>query len=212
MEEGRAAVTSSAAIGPRRMGNLMFSRDEQAAMVASIDDLLAEYWGSGQPLSAAAEALGFTRSAVAGRISRARKRGDERFPKRAFGPRKRIPKPAAARPRQKPKPIVAAASPTRLRNLPPAVSSPGAAVHLPEAPPLCEGGLLLVELRPGQCKFAVNDSTGLSEPHRFCSAAAARSGASCCSRHEAMMKGSRFSPSPSSSSPFRAPAPRRGGA
>lgn len=45
----------------------------------SLDDQIAQAWIAGSTLSQAAETIGLTRSAVAGRVARARRRGNSRF-------------------------------------------------------------------------------------------------------------------------------------
>jgi hypothetical protein len=76
-------------------------RDEERPKPAAVtfDDQLAELWAAGATLSDIGLKLGGSRSVVAGRIARARARGDLRFalrpttPKRERGPKLRIVKP-----------------------------------------------------------------------------------------------------------------------
>ena len=65
------------------MGHLMFSLMTDAALFT------AELWAAGAPLSDMGLKLGESRSVIAGRIARARARGDGRF-----GPRPPKPRPA----------------------------------------------------------------------------------------------------------------------
>ena len=52
-------------------------------------DAIAALWAQEPhlPLSAIADELGLTRGSIAGRVARARRKGDLRFPARPIGPR-----------------------------------------------------------------------------------------------------------------------------
>ena len=134
-------------------------RDEERPNPAAVtfDDQLAELWAAGATMSDIGLKLGGSRSLVAGRIARARARGDLRFalrpatPKKERGPKLLIVKPAVA------KPVGPAAFAERK-------------------------GKPLVTLKPGQCRYPLND------PERggkflFCGEPIAKSGANYCSRH-----------------------------
>jgi GcrA cell cycle regulator len=189
----------------------------------TVDDqlaVIARLWSAGLPLSQIASELGeATRSAIAGKVARARRKGDDRFPTRPFGPRPaagRISRPATTHPRQRPKSVVAAASPS-------CFTSPGKTpaagprelltlVTLPLRPapaiapaPVEQAGRLLINLDSTDCRWPVGAAS--DGRHLFCGRPQAPGRPycpQCCAR---------LSPSPASpSSPFRAPVLRRGGA
>jgi hypothetical protein len=85
---------------PRHLGGVVWIkplqwRDEERPKPAAVtfDDQLAELWAAGATLSDIGRKLGGSRSLVAGRIARARARGDLRFGLRPKTPKKeRAPK------------------------------------------------------------------------------------------------------------------------
>jgi hypothetical protein len=134
-------------------------RDEERPKPAAVtfDDQLAELWAAGATLSEIGLKLGGSRSLVAGRIARARARRDLRFALRPATPKKeRGPK---------------------LLIVKPAVAKPVGPAAFAE-----RKGKPLVTLKPGQCRYPLND------PERggkflFCGEPIAKSGANYCSRH-----------------------------
>jgi GcrA cell cycle regulator len=162
----------------------------------SLDDQLsaiAQLWSAGLPLSEIAHELGeATRSAVAGKIQRARRKGDPRFQPRSPKPKLRVrgakvPSDLgeAVRPAP-PRPIIAAA---------PAIASA----------PVERAARLLIDLDWTDCRWPVGEAP--DGRHLFCGRPQAP-GRPYCARCCARLKPSPASPS----SPFRAPVLRRGGA
>ena len=101
--------------------------DRPKPEAVTFDDQLAELWAAGATLSDIGLKLGGSRSLVAGRIARARARGDLRF---------------ALRPK----------TPKRERALKPLIVKPvGPAVFVERK------GKPLVALKPGQCHYPLND-------------------------------------------------------
>ena len=142
------------------------------------DDQLAELWSSGASLTDIGVKLGKSRSVIAGRIARARARGDLRFAPRP-------PKPKAA---------------PQIRRLKPAGEEVGNRRRVPDAP--APQPATLVELQAGRCKFPVSDPPpGHGVEMLFCAAPVAQFGANYCELHELV---ARVSSSASSFSP-RAP-------
>ena len=137
-------------------------RDEERLKPAAVtfDDQLAELWAAGATMSDIGLKLGGSRSLVAGRIARARARGDLRFalrpptPKKERAPERQIVKPAVV------KPVGAAAFVERK-------------------------GKPLVTLKPGQCHYPLNDPERGGK-FLFCGEPIAKSGANYCSRHTAI--------------------------
>ena len=177
-----------------------------------IDDDIAELWRQEPPLplSAIAHELGLTRGSIAGRVARARRNGDERFPTRPRPTAERISKPAAVRPRQKPEPIVAVCFPNGGKSPRPvvAVASPTRfrSATKPQGDPALRAvePLPLTSLQADQCRWPIN------APERggaflFCAAPAS---GNYCARHAAMAHSS-VSATSSWLSP-RAPASTRG--
>ena len=155
-------------------------RDEERPKPAPVtfDDQLAELWAAGATLSDIGFKLGGSRSLVAGRIARARARGDLRFalrprtPKKERAPKELIVKPAVVKP-----------------------VGPAAFVERKGKP--------LVALKPGQCHYPLNDPERGGE-FLFCAEPIAKSGANYCSRHTEIAvraSASAFSPSPRAPSP-----------
>jgi len=157
-------------------------RDEERPKPAAVtfDDQLAELWAAGATLSDIGLKLGGSRSVVAGRIARARARGDLRFSPRSPGPKKAREQKMKARIVKPPGLFVGA----RRRE-----SAPQLAAAKPST---------LVDLRPGQCHYPVNDPERGGE-FLFCAAPVARPGANYC-RHHAEIA-ARVSSSPSAFSP-----------
>jgi hypothetical protein len=110
-------------------------------------DRMAELWADNKPLSGIADELGVSRSLVAGHVSRARSRGDDRFK----------PRPPTLKPRPAPRP-----APTTVR--------------------LERGPLPLWDLRPGQCRFPVNDPPRGGK-FLFCAESVSQAGANYCTSH-----------------------------
>ena len=112
-------------------------RDEERPKPAAVtfDDQLAELWAAGATLSDIGLKLGGSRSLIAGRIARARARGDLRFalrpttPKKERGPKLLIVKPVG----------------------------PAAFVERKGKP--------LAALKPGQCHYPLNDPERGGEFH-----------------------------------------------
>ena len=151
-------------------------RDEERPKPAAVtfDDQLAELWAAGATLSDIGLKLGGSRSLVAGRIARARARGDLRF---ALRP----PRPKRER------------GPSKLLIVKPV--GPAAFVERKGKP--------LAALKPGQCHYPLNDPERGSE-FLFCADPIAKSGANYCSRHTEIAvraSASAFSPSPRAPSP-----------
>jgi len=117
-------------------------------------DAVATLWAENRPLSEIAEAVGVSRSVVAGAIHRARRNGDRRFPSRPNP----TPKPSASKDRKvKPSAPVAEASVKPVR---------------------------FVDLRPGRCHWPINDAPrGQTNLFLFCGASVATRGESYCPRH-----------------------------
>jgi hypothetical protein len=140
-------------------------RDEAAL------DRMADMWALSLSLRVIASELGVSRSIIAGKIGRARDRGDARFPPRTPG------------------------------NQHSHNTEPGApaAKSAPEAPEVAErrpGGSLtapscrprrLVELRPGQCRFPINSPDRGGE-FLFCSAPVTRFGENYCADHAVLVR------------------------
>jgi hypothetical protein len=134
-------------------------RDEERPKPAAVtvDDQLAELWAAGATLSDIGLKLGGSRSFIAGRIARARARGDLRFALRPPTPKKeRAPKPLIVKP---------------------AVVKPVGTAAFVE-----RKGKPLVALKPGQCHYPLNDPERGGE-FLFCAEPIAKSGANYCSRH-----------------------------
>ena len=147
-----------------------------------LDDQLAELWAAGASLTDIGVKLGEFRSGIAGRIARARARGDSRFAPRPVAPRKvRVIKP------------------------------PGESVgnrHRQVAAEPAPRPVTLVELRPGRCKFPVSDPPlGHGSGMLFCAAPVTQLSANYCSRHAEIA--TRVSSSPSLPFSPRAPSPPR---
>ena len=147
-------------------------RDEERPKPAAVtfDDQLAELWAAGATLSDIGLKLGGSRSLVAGRIARARARGDLRFALRPPTPKKE----------RAPKPLI----------VEPAVVRPVGPVAFVE-----RKGKRLVALKRGQCHYPLNDPERGGE-FLFCAEPTAKSGANYCSRHTEIAV--RVSASPSS--------------
>jgi hypothetical protein len=140
-------------------------RDERPKPAAvTFDDQLAELWAAGATLSDIGLKLGGSRSVVAGKIARARARGDLRFSPRPPGPKKARVQKMKARIVKPPGLFVGA----RRRES----ASQLAAAKLST----------LVDLRPGQCHYPVNDPERGGE-FLFCAAPVARPGAKYCRHH-----------------------------
>ncbi|HZZ25402.1 MAG TPA: hypothetical protein VFE60_23895 [Roseiarcus sp.] len=109
-------------------------RDEERPKPAAVtfDDQLAELWAAGATLSDIGRKLGGSRSLVAGRIARARARGDLRFVLRLPTPKKE----------RAPKPLTTGLTTSGL-------TSPAAFVERKGKP--------LVALKPDQCHYPLND-------------------------------------------------------
>jgi hypothetical protein len=134
-------------------------RDEERPKPAPVtsDDQLAVLWAAGATLSDIGLKLGGSRSLIAGRIARARARGDLRFVLRPRAPKKdRAPK---------------------LLIVKPAVLNPVGTAAFVE-----RKGKPLVALKRGQCHYPINDPERGGEFH-FCGEPIAKSGANYCSRH-----------------------------
>ena len=134
-------------------------RDEERPKPAAVtfDNQLAELWAAGATLSDIGLKLGGSRSVVAGRIARARARGDLRFALRPKTPkRERAPKPLIAKP--------AVVKPV----------GPSAFVERKGKP--------LAALKPGRCHYPLNDAERGGE-FLFCGEPIVKSGANYCSRH-----------------------------
>jgi hypothetical protein len=133
------------------------------AELAGLLDALAKRWSAGSPTSAIGEALGLTAGQVAGLISRARVRGDDRFAVRQLATR---PRPAVR---------------LRVRR----VKSSGLAVGnaRPRPPIVAQGPKPLSELTAGECHFPINDAApGEARHFLFCGKATA-AGAIYCGEH-----------------------------
>ena len=131
-------------------------------------DAVATMWAENRPLSEIAEAIGVSRSAIAGRIDRARRAGDARFAPR---PAKLKPEPAA-----------------KARQVKPVAEAVGNASPLKPAKPaepVRKDGFLLVEMHHRQCRYAINSAAN-GELHRFCGAVSAP-GSAYCEKHRAML-------------------------
>jgi hypothetical protein len=122
-------------------------------------------WAENRPLSEIAEAIGVSRSAIAGRIDRARRAGDARFAPR---PAKLKPQPAA-----------------KARQVKPVAEAVGNARPAKPVWPVRENGYLLIEMDSWQCRFAVNNSVSKGELHRFCGAPTTP--AAYCKEHKAAL-------------------------
>ena len=155
-------------------------RDEERPKPAAgtFDDQLAELWAAGATLSDVGLKLGGSRSLVAGRIAKARARGDLRFALRPPTPKKK----------RAPKPLI----------VKPAVVKPVGPAAFVE-----RKGKPLAALKPGQCRYPLNDPERGGE-FLFCAEPIAKSGANYCSRHTEItlrVSASAFSPSPRAPSP-----------
>jgi hypothetical protein len=163
-----------------------------------IDDQLAELWAAGATFTDMGLKLGVSRSIVAGRIDRARKSGDPRFAPRPRSPgqtraerleldrvrksrrRAGLP-PPAARPRVDVVPVVAkpVVTPSVVKEL-----SPRPALE-PATP------VMLTELLPGCCKFAMNNPPpGRAVEMLFCAEPVEKPGGNWCAQHAAVVRGS----------------------
>ena len=129
-------------------------------------DAVATMWAENRPLSEIAEAIGVSRSAIAGRIDRARRAGDARFAPR---PAKLKPEPAA-----------------KARQVKPVAEVVGKARPANPVWPVRENGYLLIEMDSRQCRFAVNSSASKGELHRFCGAPTPP-GSAYCREHKAAL-------------------------
>jgi hypothetical protein len=130
-------------------------------------DRIAELWSEARALSEIGAELGVSRSTIAGKIARARRRGDDRFGARSPSPG---PKP---RPRLKPRP--------KVREVRPGAPGVGNRRALPPVPPLA--AVSLAALLPGQCKWPVNDRPpGRMIEIEFCARPAAP-GSPYCEEH-----------------------------
>ena len=192
-EHDAGAIAAARIRGGAGASGVARSATASSAGEAAMIDAIATLWAQEPqlPLSAIADELGLTRGSIAGRIARGRRKGDHRFPAR--GPRKRIPKPAAARPRQKPKAVAAAAS-----------LMFGSASEPPGRPtPRAVGPPPLTSLRADQCRWPIN----APEPHDvFLFCAAPTTGGNYCAKHAALARSSASASSPRAPSPAgRAP-------
>ena len=163
-------------------------RDEERPKPAAVtfDDQLAELWAAGATLSDIGLKLGGSRSLVAGRIARARARGDLRFALRPPTPKKeRVPK---------------------LLIVKPAVVKPVGPAAFVE-----RKGKPLVALKPGQCHYPLNDPERGGE-FLFCAEPIAKSGANYCSRHTEIAVRASTSPFGGGSAATRTPIVDRAGA
>jgi hypothetical protein len=124
-------------------------------------DAVATLWAGNRSLSEIAEAVGVSRSQIAGAVWRARKAGDTRF----------APRPSAP----KPKPTVKA------RDIKPVAEA------LPASPAKHTEPVRFVDLRPGRCRWPINDAPR-GEMHLllYCGQPVATRGGNYCSRHAAL--------------------------
>ena len=126
-------------------------------------DIIAQLWATGASLTDIGVRLGESRSVIAGRIARARARGDARFAPRPAAPRKvRVIKP------------------------------PGESVgnrHRQVAAEPAPRPATLADLRPGRCRFPVSDPPpGHGVEMLFCAAPVAQLGANYCELQEAVAR------------------------
>ena len=145
-------------------------------------EVIAKLWAEGRSLSAIADELRFSRGVLAGRIHRARKGGDPRFPSRPAPLKKAV----VARPRS--------------RGKHPTVTPP---------PPGCEppmGRKLVVDLPADGCRYPSREAD--DGRHLFCGRPRARGRPYCRWCDEKLAKRQPFADSSVSSSP-RAPGPPR---
>jgi hypothetical protein len=160
-------------------------------MRMSLDEL-AERWASGASATEIARAAGLTRGMVLGQVHRRRKAGDSRFGTRPRAERLELDRvrksrrraglpPPAARPRVDvvlvvAKPVV---TPSVVKEL-----SPRPALE-PATP------VMLTELLPGCCKFAMNNPPpGRAVEMLFCAAPVEKPGGNWCAQHAAVVRGS----------------------
>src|SRR5271165_2424964 len=113
---------------------------------AALLNRISRLWLEGQTQAAIARQLDTVPSAIAGIVARARQRGDDRFVRRSPGARPRESKPKMRRV----KPAEMAVGNRR-------PAAPVAVVRELDTPARRDGGLLLIDLRPAQCRFPVND-------------------------------------------------------
>jgi hypothetical protein len=134
-------------------------------------DELAERWASGASATEIARAAGLTRGMVLGQVHRRRKAGDSRF-----SPRPRSPGRTRAERLEVAKPVV---TPSVVKEL-----SPRPALE-PATP------VMLTELLPGCCKFAMNNPPpGRAVEMLFCAAPVEKPGGNWCAQHAAVVRGS----------------------
>jgi hypothetical protein len=146
-------------------------RPREAEDLANLLDEIAGRWAEGLTLGQIGEDLELSREAIAGLIARARAHADDRF----------RPRPTAPKPKPEP--------PAKSRVLSPVGETIG---DLRASPPPSEPPrpVAFLRLRPGQCHFPLNSP----ERGRFCAELVCcgepvvRSGASYCSRHEALTR------------------------
>jgi hypothetical protein len=127
-------------------------------------DRMADMWAQGFSLSMVARDVGATRCSVAGKIARARLKGDLRFQPRTPGNQHTTPLAA--------------------KSVPEAVGEPRVVERGPLEP--CRPRRL-VELRPGQCRFPVNAPERGGE-FLFCSAPVSVSRSGYCAVHAVLTR------------------------
>ena len=133
----------------------------------SLDDQLAQLWAAGATLSQIERSAGVSRGVAIGRIHRARKAGDVRFQPRSPNPK----------------------APVKARRLKPFGETIGNRVPPPPPPkPPEPRPVPFLALRPGRCSFPLNSPARgrLCLEMVCCGEPVVRSGASYCTRHEAL--------------------------
>ena len=120
-------------------------------------DAVATLWAGNRSLSEIAEAVGVSRSQIAGAVWRARKAGDQRF----------APRPPICKPRSRPK----------SRKLKPVGELVSNAPPSPPKPPVP-----FASLRRDQCRFVVNGAPRTAE-FWFCAQPVATWGGNYCRQH-----------------------------
>lgn len=159
--------------------------------------LVADLWLHDMTLNQIAVRLGVSRSAVAGRVARARLRGDPRFGLRAPGNQHTTPRNVESKPSLRPPREKRVAAPVAPVAVAPAV------VAVEAAP---RRGRLLIEMGWRDCRYAIG--AALDGRHMFCGRPQAR-GRPYCAACDELVRGSRVSSSPTSSFPASPRAPSR---